>query len=207
MHIGEKLSKLRKAGGVSQETLADGLGVSRQTVSKWETGAAYPDGPNIKALCAFFGVGADYFFADEAVLPAPRAGAFADGNGMTRAGAFAGGEGAAREGAPAAEEKGARAGALAKVLPCRKEKSLADRYFSEIVQWILLAAAFAVSAGVFIGAVCMLANSDLGSEETVYASSFAPDVFFFAWLFLILSALFIALVVIYGALRRKFGKK
>ena len=40
MNFSESLSKYRKATGISQEKLAEMLGVSRQTVSKWETGVS-----------------------------------------------------------------------------------------------------------------------------------------------------------------------
>lgn len=40
MNFSESLSKYRKAAGISQERLADMLGVSRQAVSKWETGVS-----------------------------------------------------------------------------------------------------------------------------------------------------------------------
>ena len=40
MYFNESLSKYRKAAGISQEKLADMLGVSRQAVSKWETGVS-----------------------------------------------------------------------------------------------------------------------------------------------------------------------
>lgn len=41
MTLGEKISSLRKAGGLSQEDLAITLGVSRQAVSKWELGVSH----------------------------------------------------------------------------------------------------------------------------------------------------------------------
>lgn len=41
MTLGEKISSLRKAGGLSQEDLATTLGVSRQAVSKWELGVSH----------------------------------------------------------------------------------------------------------------------------------------------------------------------
>ena len=42
MTLGEKLSKLRKEYNYTQEQLADVLGVSRQSISKWESDIAYP---------------------------------------------------------------------------------------------------------------------------------------------------------------------
>lgn len=41
MTLGEKLSKLRKENNITQEQLADALGVSRQSVSKWESEECY----------------------------------------------------------------------------------------------------------------------------------------------------------------------
>lgn len=43
MHFSEKLITLRRKAGLSQEQLADRLGVTRQSVSKWESGAAMPE--------------------------------------------------------------------------------------------------------------------------------------------------------------------
>lgn len=43
MRFSEKLPKLRKNNNLSQEQLAEQLGVSRQAVSKWEAGNSYPD--------------------------------------------------------------------------------------------------------------------------------------------------------------------
>ena len=50
MLLGEKLKKLRKARGLSQEQLADQLNVSRQAISKWELGESTPDTDNLVAL-------------------------------------------------------------------------------------------------------------------------------------------------------------
>ena len=60
MSFGEKLQLLRKARGLSQEALAEQLGVTRQAVSKWELGDATPDLENVVALARFFGVSTDY---------------------------------------------------------------------------------------------------------------------------------------------------
>lgn len=43
MDIGNRLNQLRKLSGMTQEQLAEKLSVSRQTVSRWETGGALPD--------------------------------------------------------------------------------------------------------------------------------------------------------------------
>lgn len=59
MNIFENLRYLRKRDKITQEELADRLGVSRQSVSKWETGEAYPETDKLIALCDIFGVSLD----------------------------------------------------------------------------------------------------------------------------------------------------
>ena len=54
MKFGDNLKKLRKSKNISQEVLAEKVGVSRQSVSKWETGEAYPEMNNILQLCKIF---------------------------------------------------------------------------------------------------------------------------------------------------------
>ena len=54
MKFGENLQKLRKEKGFSQEQLAEKLGVTRQSVSKWESGASYPEMDKIVSLCNMF---------------------------------------------------------------------------------------------------------------------------------------------------------
>ena len=54
MKFGENLQKLRKEKGLSQEQLAEKLGVTRQSVSKWESGASYPEMDKIVSLCNMF---------------------------------------------------------------------------------------------------------------------------------------------------------
>lgn len=61
--IGERIYNLRKKRGLSQEDLAYKLGVSRQTVSKWETDYSIPSSDYIKNLCELFGVKADYLLS------------------------------------------------------------------------------------------------------------------------------------------------
>ena len=60
MTFGEKLQALRKKQGLSQEQLAEALGVSRQAISKWELNAAVPDVENIVKLSALLHVTTDY---------------------------------------------------------------------------------------------------------------------------------------------------
>jgi len=59
MTIGERLYNLRKERNMSQEDLANVLDVSRQTVSKWETGESMPDFNKICPLCEYFGITSD----------------------------------------------------------------------------------------------------------------------------------------------------
>lgn len=54
MKFGDNLRKLRKSKKISQEELAEKVGVSRQSVSKWECGDAYPEMDNILRLCTIF---------------------------------------------------------------------------------------------------------------------------------------------------------
>mgnify|MGYP003506712749 CR=1 FL=1 len=59
MDIGNALKKIRKDNNLSQEQLADELGVSRQAISKWEPAAAYPEMDKIIALCERFHLNID----------------------------------------------------------------------------------------------------------------------------------------------------
>jgi Predicted transcriptional regulators len=61
----EKLQSLRKKQGMSQEQLAGIVGVSRQAVSKWESGQSYPDKDKLIALSDIFGVSTDNLIRDE----------------------------------------------------------------------------------------------------------------------------------------------
>ena len=65
MILGEKIAVLRKQNGWSQEDLAEQLQISRQSVSKWESGASIPDLDRIVKLSALFGVSTDYLLKDE----------------------------------------------------------------------------------------------------------------------------------------------
>ena len=65
MSIGEKIYRLRTEKNITQEDVAFELGVSRQSVSKWETDQAIPDLDKIKMLCEYFNVSIDYLLGIE----------------------------------------------------------------------------------------------------------------------------------------------
>ncbi|UYZ33512.1 DUF5680 domain-containing protein [Clostridium beijerinckii] len=64
MSFQEQLQTLRKAKGLSQEKLAEFLGISRQSVAKWEVGQSYPDIARLIALSEFFKVSIDKLVND-----------------------------------------------------------------------------------------------------------------------------------------------
>ncbi|NLO86904.1 MAG: helix-turn-helix transcriptional regulator [Clostridiales bacterium] len=64
MALSEKLYALRKKSGLSQEQLAEHLGVSRQAISKWETGQSIPENEKILAISNYFNVSLDYLMKD-----------------------------------------------------------------------------------------------------------------------------------------------
>lgn len=70
MNIGEKILRLRKARGWSQEELAEHLNVTRQAVSRWESESSKPDADKITALCGIFGVSADYLLCTDVAVNA-----------------------------------------------------------------------------------------------------------------------------------------
>lgn len=65
MILAEKIMELRKKNGWSQEELAEQVHVSRQSVSKWESGASIPDLSKILLLSEAFGVSTDYLLRDD----------------------------------------------------------------------------------------------------------------------------------------------
>ena len=73
MTFGEKLQALRKARGWSQEGLATQINVSRQALSKWESGASVPDTENVVALSRLFGVSTAYLLLENGETPAQAA--------------------------------------------------------------------------------------------------------------------------------------
>ena len=69
MTLGEKIQKLRKQRGLSQEALAEKVTVTRQTISKWELGQSTPDLNFIAQLSDIFNVSSDYLIKDEMTEP------------------------------------------------------------------------------------------------------------------------------------------
>ena len=65
MILAEKIMEERKKNGWSQEELADKLGVSRQSVSKWESAQSIPDLQRILEMSRLFNVSTDYLLKDE----------------------------------------------------------------------------------------------------------------------------------------------
>ena len=70
MTTGERIAALRKGRGMTQEQLAEGLGVTRQSVSKWELDQATPEVGCAVALCDLFGVSLDYLLRGVEPFPA-----------------------------------------------------------------------------------------------------------------------------------------
>jgi transcriptional regulator with XRE-family HTH domain len=64
MNFADKLQSYRKQKGMSQENLADVIGVSRQAVSKWESGQSYPEIDKMIAISELFGVSVDHLVKD-----------------------------------------------------------------------------------------------------------------------------------------------
>jgi transcriptional regulator with XRE-family HTH domain len=59
MKLQDKIAQIRKERGLSQEDLAEQLGISRQAVAKWESGSSYPDVDNLIALSSIFQISID----------------------------------------------------------------------------------------------------------------------------------------------------
>lgn len=65
MTFSEKLKSIRKKAGMSQEKLAEKIGVSRQAITKWETDAGIPDIDNMMALSSLFNISLDELLSNE----------------------------------------------------------------------------------------------------------------------------------------------
>lgn len=81
MTIGAKIAACRKRAGMSQEKLANELNISRQAVSRWETGEAVPDTEKVIQLSRIFHVTTDYLLLD--IDEAPQSAAPAENNRET----------------------------------------------------------------------------------------------------------------------------
>ncbi len=68
MNLGEKIYKLRKEKGLSQEVLAEQLGTTRQAVSKWENNQGFPETEKILQLSNIFEVSTDFLLKDEKLM-------------------------------------------------------------------------------------------------------------------------------------------
>ena len=75
MLISQKIRELRGERGWSQEQMAEKLGVSRQAITKWETGGGTPDIENLAAIAQLFGVSTDSLIFGEGAADAGSAGA------------------------------------------------------------------------------------------------------------------------------------
>ena len=70
MSFGEKLQEVRRRSGLTQEQFAEELAVSRQAVSKWESGRGYPEMEKILYICNRYGVTPNELFSEEVPLAA-----------------------------------------------------------------------------------------------------------------------------------------
>lgn len=68
MNTGEKIRQIRKMSGMTQEELAEKLNVSRQTISKWESGLSSPDLENAANLCSLFQISLDDLVKERQVM-------------------------------------------------------------------------------------------------------------------------------------------
>lgn len=68
MSFGENLKNIRKQRGVTQEELAEILGVSRQAISKWESDSGYPETQKLLVISKTLQVSIDYLLNDKLVI-------------------------------------------------------------------------------------------------------------------------------------------
>lgn len=68
MELSKKLKELRKQKGMSQEQLAEKLNVSRQAITKWETGLGIPDIENMKNIAILFHVSLDELLLEKSQI-------------------------------------------------------------------------------------------------------------------------------------------
>ena len=71
MNFSEKLKEIRKKEGISQEQLAEKIGVTRQAITKWETGKGLPDVENMVIIAEIFKTTIDELLMDSVTKAAP----------------------------------------------------------------------------------------------------------------------------------------
>ena len=71
MTFAEKLVKLRKLKGITQDEFASAVGVSRQAVYKWESGQSYPEVPKLLEIKNLFNISIDELLDDNFDIPVP----------------------------------------------------------------------------------------------------------------------------------------
>lgn len=69
MSLTNKLISLRREKGFTQTALAEKMDVSRQSISRWELGEAFPSTDNLRRLSELYGVSVDYLMNDDEQLP------------------------------------------------------------------------------------------------------------------------------------------
>ena len=165
--FGERIYNLRKKSGLSQEEFADKLGVSRQAVSKWETGQSVPDSEKAAAIGAFFGVSLDWLInGTETVTPASA-------------------QPATLSAAPAASE------AAAPLAPHAKQR--AGWVKALIIAGIITLASIGVAAlSAFIFMLVTMKAANLGDPETFYMLLIIVP----GWVVLFLAVFIITIIVI-----------
>ena len=66
LNVAQNIKRLRKEAGLTQEALSEKLGVSSQSVSRWELGICYPDLELLPSIANFFGVSVDVLLNNDA---------------------------------------------------------------------------------------------------------------------------------------------
>lgn len=82
--LSEKIYRFRRERGLSQEQLAEKIGVSRQAISKWESGASTPELEKLLALSACFGVTLDALVNDEPTASEAKSPQIKENTGFSR---------------------------------------------------------------------------------------------------------------------------
>ena len=164
MLLSEKIMSLRKRTGWSQEELAQQLGVSRQSVSKWESMASMPDIQKIMAMSELFGVSTDYLLKDELEeLPATAAVAVADSTGTSASGGIAGADPSAVLGGSSTADNASTSKTVAPKLSVSLET--ATEYLDAIAR---TSRPTAVAITLFILGPALLVSLATYSEDAVY---------------------------------------